>query len=62
MFESTKNLDRFLDFWSLDLLLYIIIIASAADVPSSSKEAFAISIFVKSQIIVWKFNNASSLP
>ena len=36
--------------------------ASAAEVPSSKSEAFAISILVISQTIVWKFNKASSLP
>ena len=39
-----------------------IIIASAAAVPSSNKDAFASSNPVKSSTIVWKFNNASNLP
>ena len=39
-----------------------IIIASAAEVASSNKDAFAISIPVNSKTIVWKFNNASNRP
>src|SRR4051812_49485794 len=37
-------------------------IASAAAVPSSSSDAFAISSPVRSITIVWKFNSASSRP
>ena len=36
--------------------------ASAAAVPSSSKEALAISMPVKSNTMVWKFNKASKRP
>ena len=36
--------------------------ASAAAVASSNKEAFAISIPVKSVIMVWKFNKLSKRP
>ena len=62
IFESTKNFFSFEDFCCFDLLLNIIIIASAAAVPSSNNDAFANSILVRSQIMVWKFSNASSLP
>ncbi len=37
-------------------------IASAAAVPSSSSEALAMSIPVRSQTIVWKLMSASSRP
>ena len=37
-------------------------IASAAAVASSSKEALAISMPVRSQTSVWKFSSASSRP
>jgi hypothetical protein len=36
--------------------------ASAAAVASSSSEALAIGIAVRSQIIVWKLTSASSRP
>ena len=39
-----------------------IIMASAAAVPSSSMEAFAISSPVRSQTIVWKLRRASRRP
>ncbi len=39
-----------------------IAIASAAAVPSSSSDAFATSMPVRSQTRVWKFNNASRRP
>ena len=39
-----------------------IAMASAAAVASSSNEAFAMSSEQSSQIIVWKFNRASSRP
>jgi len=38
------------------------IIASAAAVPSSSREALAISKPVSSQTMVWKLSNASRRP
>ena len=41
---------------------YAMNIASAAAVPSSRSEAFAISSPVRSTTIVWKFNSASSRP
>ena len=37
-------------------------IASAAAVPSSSKDEFANGSPVRSETIVWKFNNASKRP
>ena len=36
--------------------------ASAAAVPSSSNDALATSIPVRSNTMVWKFNKASNLP
>jgi hypothetical protein len=39
-----------------------IVIASAAAVASSRREAFATSRPVRSQTIVWKFRSASSRP
>ncbi len=48
-----------------DLLLHerlASVIASAAAVPSSSNEALAISIAVRSQTMVWKFSSASIRP
>ena len=58
VFTSTKNL--------LDLFLRLarlaIIIASAAAVGSSSKEALEISIPVRSIIICWKLSNISNRP
>nr|BFE72465.1 hypothetical protein GCM10020092_057660 [Actinoplanes digitatis] len=38
------------------------VIASATAVPSSSIEAFAVVIAVRSVTIVWKFSSASSWP
>ena len=42
------------------LIACAIAIASAAAVDSSSSEAFEISIAVRSQTMVWKFNRASN--
>src|SRR5660398_268506 len=47
---------------ALERRLYIMCIASAAAVPSSSNEELANGIAVISQTIVWKFNRASNLP
>ena len=49
----TKNLLQLLFTLSLDLFENSIVIASAADVPSSSKDALDNSIPVKSHITVW---------
>ena len=49
-------------FWSRDLTSNNNAIASAAAVPSSNKEALAISIPVNSITIVWKFKMASKRP
>ena len=49
-------------FWSLDLTANNIVIASAAAVLSSNRDAFANSMPVRSDTTVWKFNKASNLP
>ena len=49
-------------FCARDLSAQNMVMASAAAVLSSNKEAFAISIAVRSITVVWKFNSASSLP
>ena len=43
-------------------ILQAILIDSAAAVASSRRDAFEISIPVRSQTIVWKFKSASNLP
>ena len=48
--------------WSRLRKLNIIVAASAAAVASSSKDALARGIPVKSHTAVWKFNNASNRP
>ena len=60
--SSTKN--RFLPAltWGRGRAANNIAIASAAAVPSSSKEALATSIPVKSMTMVWKFSSASKRP
>ena len=45
-----------------DRMRWSIVIASAAAVASSSREAFATSMPVRSSTIVWKFSNASRRP
>ena len=55
--ESTKN-----TFSGPPWSRLSIVIASAAAVASSSREALAMSQPVKSQTIVWKLSNASNLP
>ena len=57
-FRSTKNLFAF----RFLLTRFARDIASAAAVASSSREAFAKSIAVRSRVICWKFNKHSSLP
>ena len=53
VFDETKKSLILFFFWSLDLRLNNIVIASAAAVLSSSNDALAKSIPVKSEIIVW---------
>ena len=62
IFLSTKNFTAPCFTLSRLRALNNIIIASAAAVASSSSEAFVISIPVRSDITVWKFSKASSLP
>ena len=56
-FSSTKKVCAF-DFATRCAM----VIASAQAVASSRSEALAISSPVRSQIMVWKFRSASSLP
>ena len=60
--SETKNLLTLFFFWSLSLTANNKLIASAAAVLSSKRDALASSIPVRSVTIVWKFNNASKRP
>jgi len=60
--SETKNLLIPAFFWARSRTAKSRLIASAAAVLSSNREAFAISIPVKSMTIVWKFSSASRRP